>query len=112
MITAKVDEMILTEEQQREIKRRAGFDIFRLAGVPGANGGDGFIEGGVVSSTLRGSVRGTALVNLGAAPSPGLLDTLQTNAISRAADPNIFVRVTDIDNVQGQRARVLDRATL
>lgn len=112
VITAKVDEMILTEEQQREIKRRAGFDIFRLAGVPGANGSNGFIEGGVVSSTLRGSVRGTALVNLGAAPSPGLLDTLQTNAISRAADPNIFVRVTDIDNVQGQRARVLDRATL
>ena len=108
LVTAKVGEMFLNERQQREIRRQAGYDIFRAAGVPGSNNTGSF--------ALGGPVRGTALVNMPTAPTPtptfAELDSIRASVTSQAKDPNIFVRVTDIDKAQGRRASVLERATL
>jgi TP901 family phage tail tape measure protein len=98
LISAAPGEVVMTREQQRRANMAAGFDVFRAARVPG------FAVGGVVQS------RGTALVNMPTAPrpSPGDLSGIR-NAFQQAP---IFVRVSEINQVQGTVARISERASL
>jgi len=97
LISAAPGEVVMTREQQRRANMAAGFDVFRAARVPG------FAAGGVVT-------RGTALVNSPTAPrpSPDSLSGIR-NAFQQAP---IFVRVSEINAVQGTVARITERASL
>jgi hypothetical protein len=97
LISAAPGEVVMTREQQRRANMAAGFDVFRAARVPG------FAVGGVVT-------RGTALVNSPTAPrpSPDSLSGIR-NAFQQAP---IFVRVSEINAVQGTVARITERASL
>jgi hypothetical protein len=98
LISAAPGEVVMTRDQQRRANMAAGFDVFRAARVPG------FAVGGMVQS------RGTALVNSPTAPrpSPDSLSGIR-NAFQQAP---IFVRVSEINAVQGTVARITERASL
>jgi predicted nucleic acid-binding Zn-ribbon protein len=98
LISAAPGEVVMTREQQRRANMAAGFDVFRAARVPG------FAVGGIVQS------RGTALVNMPTAPRPSPSDLSGIrNAFQQAP---IFVRVSEINQVQGTVARITERASL
>jgi hypothetical protein len=101
LISAAPGEVVMTREQQRRANMLAGFNVFAAAKVPG------FAVGGVVTGT-----RGTALVNSPTTPrpSPSVLSGIE-NAARMQAQP-IFVKVQEINDVQGRVARVTERATL
>lgn len=114
MITAYPDEMVLNPKQQKRIKRIAGDDVFKRAGVPGARGRKTpaqimrmmpQLERGIPNFAggfaVGGLVRGTALVNA-ASPGVGQLQSAQFNALLAAKEFTANVAVSEINKVQNR----------
>ena len=99
LISAYPGETVVNPKQRRRMNALAGFDVFRAGGVPGyfstSTGIPGFAVGGTVP-----------------APSPQSLVQVEQVALAAVRDPNIFVRVTDINKVQGTLAKVIERNQL
>lgn len=100
LVTVKTGEVVMNEEQQEELRRRAGSSIFRELGIPG------FATGGTIT-------RGTALVNASLPISLGNVANrvlqVQTNEANQAlAERPIFVRVEEINKLQGRVAQVTE----
>lgn len=100
LVTVKTGEVVMNEEQQEELRRRAGSSIFRELGIPG------FATGGPI-------VRGTALVNasvpIGLGPIANRVLQVQTNEANQAlAERPIYVRVEEINKLQGRVAQVTE----
>jgi hypothetical protein len=96
LISAAPGEVVMTREQQRRANMAAGFDVFRAARVPG------FAAGGMVGN---GRVDAQGII---ARPTPSDLNSTR-NAFQQ---PAIFVRVSEINAVQGTVARITERASL
>lgn len=92
LVTVKTGEVILNERQQRAL---GGDRTFSSIGVPG------FATGGVV-----GSVSPNSNTNLSLSQIQKIVEHTVANM------PPIFVAVEDINTAQGQRARVIEGATL
>lgn len=100
LVTVKTGEVVMNEEQQEELRRRAGSSIFRELGIPG------FATGGTIT-------RGTALVNASLPISLGNVANrvlqVQTNEANQAlAERPIYVRVEEINKLQGRVAQVTE----
>ena len=122
MITAYPDEMVLNPKQQKRIKRIAGDDVFKRAGVPGAKGrktpaqimrmmpqlergipgfAGGFALGGVVPSAS--SLAATR-------PSANELTQTASAAQFSAKEFSANIAVTEINKVQN-RVNVIEEMT-
>jgi TP901 family phage tail tape measure protein len=99
LISAAPGEVVMTREQQRRANMAAGFDVFRAARVPG------FAAGGMVGNTRVRRVEAQGII---ARPTPSDLNSTR-NAFQQAP---IFVRVSEINAVQGTVARITERASL
>ena len=106
LISAAPGEVVMTREQQRRANMLAGFNVFAAAKVPG------FAAGGTV--WVRGYDHGRSMMMMDSVrtprPSPSDLSGIE-NAARMQAQP-IFVKVQEINDVQGRVARVTERATL
>ena len=101
LITAKVGEVIMNEEQQRRLVAMLGPGAFKALGIPG------FATGGRLS-------KGTALVNA-AAPRPSsseMVNARLAGLTEAAMGSPIFASIVEIENVQGRRMRIADTTSL
>lgn len=107
LITAREGEKILNEDQQEELERLAGRDVWDRIGLPGSKyygktrqsflEATGYAGGGVVT-------RGTALVN---ATAP-VLTAIESVAEQRSFELNVVADIEEIVSVTNRRMAILE----
>lgn len=107
LITAREGEKILNEDQQEELERLAGRDVWHRIGLPGAKyfgkTRDSFLE--AMGYAGGGTVyRGTALVNA-TAPT---LTAIESVAEQRSFELNVVADIEEIVSVMDRRMAILE----
>jgi hypothetical protein len=109
LITAKAGEKILNEEQQEELERQHGKDVWKRIGLPGAKYGgrtrDSFLE--INGYTTGGTVTsGTALVNVSAPD----LTAIESVAEARSFELSVVADIEEIVGVMDRHMRIIEMA--